>query len=73
MACTLHRYGWITKRRGVLGPGCYEQHGVQQVSMANPVAQINLPSEEMIEAQRAEAVHLVEEARLAEAARRVEA
>ncbi|MCD7454903.1 hypothetical protein HAX54_026468, partial [Datura stramonium] len=38
-------------------------------SMANLVGPINLPLEEMTEAQRAKAAHLAEEARLAEASR----
>ncbi|MCD7447059.1 hypothetical protein HAX54_022409 [Datura stramonium] len=44
-----------------------------EVSMANPVAQVNLPPEEMTEAQRAEAMWQVEEAQLADVARRADA
>ncbi|MCE3215891.1 hypothetical protein HAX54_003997 [Datura stramonium] len=43
------------------------------VSMANPVAQLNLPQEDMTEAQRAEAGRLVEEAQLADTARKADA
>ncbi|MCD7473178.1 hypothetical protein HAX54_014832, partial [Datura stramonium] len=39
-----------------------------QVIMEDPVAPVNLPREEMTEAQRAKVVHLAEEARLAKAA-----
>ncbi|MCD7462479.1 hypothetical protein HAX54_048634, partial [Datura stramonium] len=41
--------------------------------MENAVTQINLPLEEMIEAQRIKDAHLAKEARLAETARRAEA
>ncbi|MCD9644082.1 hypothetical protein HAX54_032060, partial [Datura stramonium] len=43
-----------------------------QVSMVDPVAQLNLLPEEMAEAQRAEVVRQAEEAQLADAAKRVE-
>ncbi|MCD9641619.1 hypothetical protein HAX54_027917, partial [Datura stramonium] len=42
------------------------------VSIENPVAPVNLQLEKTIEGERAKIAHLVEEARLVEAARKVE-
>ncbi|MCD7473203.1 hypothetical protein HAX54_014859, partial [Datura stramonium] len=50
-----------------------ERSNFGAVARENSVEMINLPSEEMIEAQRTEATRLAEEAQLAEVARRAEA